>query len=255
VCFGFARLGGLSPLLASGAFFLYFIVHDFRDQVYFYFEHGDAPARLNRQVVPRLLFWMPLCVVLLSFSLVAVATAAGLPGTAELRPTLASFPLGAAGGLGLLLAVTAAALLNLLRLWRRSGEGSLPGHFQRHRPIYTVFGGSLLLVLLGGLITRHNHVIVILHVTAWYVFYLRLLRRRPAPLTAPPRYSWSWLRGTPTGFNVLHLGTLLVLLTTAAIWVYAFRSDPTLTLLWVTLDVENFQYWTLMHVTMSFYSR
>jgi len=255
VCFSFAGLGGISPRLASTAFFLYFIVHDFRDQVYFYFEHHDAPEQLNRDVVPRLLFWMPLCVVLTAFSLVALATAAGVPGTAEFHGMLASFPAGVSGGLGVLLLATAASLLRLQSLWRRSGEGALSGHLRRHRPIYTVFAGSLLLVLVGGFLTRHNHVIVILHVTAWYVFFLRRLRRNPPPSPPPRRLSWQWLRTTPAGFNVLHLGTLLVLVTAAAVWVYGFRSDPDLIPLWVTLDVKNFQYWTLMHVTMSFYSR
>jgi len=255
VCFGFAGLGGLSPRLASVAFFLYFIVHDFRDQVYFYFEHHDAPAQLNRDVVPRLLFWMPLCVVLATFTLVALATAVGVPGTAGFQSMLASFPAGVAGGLGALLLATAVSLLRLQRLWRHSGEGALSGHLQRHRPIYTVFAGTLLLVLAGGFLTRHNHVIVILHVTAWYVFYLRRLRRQ-APQNPPPRsLSWQWLRATPAGFNLLHLGTLLVVVAAAAVWVYGFRSDPGLTPLWVTLDVKNFQYWTLMHVTLSFYSR
>lgn len=255
VCFSFAGLGNISPRLASTAFFLYFIVHDFRDQVYFYFEHRDAPAQLNREVVPRLLFWMPLCVVLTAFTLVALATVAGVPGTAEFQGMLASFPAGMPGGLGALLLVTAASLLRLQRLWSRSGEGALPGHLRRHRPIYTVFAGSLLLVLLGGFFTRHNHVIVILHVTAWYVFYLRRLRRQSPQDPPLRRLSWQWLRATPTGFNVLHLGTLLVVVSAAAVWVYGFRSDPGLLPLWVTLDVKNFQYWTLMHVTLSFYSR
>ncbi len=254
ICFGYAGLQGMSPRIASAGFFLYFIVHDFRDQVYFYFEHGDAPAEGNQAVLTRLLFWTPLCLVLSLLVLAVVVTLLGAPGTRASQASLASLPPVVAGLLGfLLLFGFAGSLIHLRRLWKQSGEVSVRRHLRAHRAIYRVLGGSLLLVLIGWVTTGRSHVIVILHVTAWYVFILRQLRLRAADpaVSRPGRFTWQWLRTTPAGFNLLHLGSFAILFLAAGIWVYAFRSDPSLTPLWATLDVDNFRYWTLIHVTLS----
>ena len=58
LCWGFAWLRAFSPLVASGFFIGYFLVHDFRDQVFFYFRNKDARPD-DRQALAGVLFWSP----------------------------------------------------------------------------------------------------------------------------------------------------------------------------------------------------
>ena len=46
LCLGYTQVRLWSPAVATILFFLYFLVHDFRDQVFFYFSNGDgSPER------------------------------------------------------------------------------------------------------------------------------------------------------------------------------------------------------------------
>jgi hypothetical protein len=250
---GFWRLDGISPALASLLFFLYFGAHDFRDQVFFYFEHNDAPPGVDRRSFGAALFWMPLWALAVLGMLAAGATLLSVPGTARLRDMALALPPGWRWSPGLLVVGGfAVSSWQLARHWRLAGMGTLAAHLRANRPIHVVFAGTILLALLAALPGWGIQLIVILHVTAWYVFTVRQLRRRG---DEPRRWSWSWLRTTPAGFRMLHLGTLALLTAAAAAWAYGFRSDPALLPLWVTLDVDNFAVWTLLHVTVSFRPR
>jgi hypothetical protein len=95
------------------------------------------------------------------------------------------------------------------------------------------------------------NVVVLMHFVGWYLFGRYSLAKRP-PATPPPRFSWQWMRTTRTGFTFLHLGLALVCVGLVAISTYAFgKSD------WLELVVGSkvFYYWTIMHVTLSFFPR
>ena len=255
LCFGFARVNALSPAIASAFFILYFAAHDFRDQVFFYFEHGEAPADADRRRMGRVLYWVPMWLLLAIPSALAALTVAQAPGTARLREKALVLPVGWLWGLGLLLAaVFLWASVRLGQVWRAAGLGPFRSHVLANRPIYTVFAGTILIVLLGVFPAWNVKALVILHVTGWYVFTLRVLRQRPAKAAAPLG-TWQWLRATPAGFNVLHLGTLAIVAAALAVWVYGFAGDPGITPLWAALDVDHFPIWTLLHVTVSFRPR
>jgi hypothetical protein len=56
---GFSFLERTSPVLASYAFFAYFVLHDFRDQVFFYRVNGDCPAPEDGAATSRLILGIP----------------------------------------------------------------------------------------------------------------------------------------------------------------------------------------------------
>lgn len=254
LCVGYARLYAASALAAGICFFTYFLVHDLRDQVFFYFSNGDAPEAGDPPGLARVLGWCPF---LVTGALAAVAIPAvllGLPVGGPLRPQVSSFPAWFLWPLAVLPAplVTIVAM-RLSRVWRRGGFGTVSGFVRANRPILLVFAATALNLLLGAFLGWGAHGIVIMHVVTWYVFIMTQFARRP-PAARPPR-GWRWVRDTPTGFNLLHVGSVLLLIAAGAVWAYGFRNDPSLTPLWVLLNGDNFRYWTILHVTVSFGSR
>jgi hypothetical protein len=67
--------------------------------------------------------------------------------------------------------------------------------------------------------------------------------------------TWSWLRGTRRGFNLLHAGLALALVGAGVWWAYGFGNDPGVRPLHLLLSREAFPYWTIMHVSVSFVPR
>ncbi len=75
-------------------------------------------------------------------------------------------------------------------------------------------------------------------------------RDRPAPVGA-----WSALRNTTAGFRLLHLGSAAVLILVGLVWAYGFNNDPKIVPLELLFNPDNFRFWTILHVTVSFSSR
>jgi hypothetical protein len=250
LCLAYARVKVWSPVVATMLFFGYFVVHDFRDQVFFYFSNGDAPAAPDRKGLGALLFRTPFLVLAVLVAGVAALMASGALDIAWLGAAIAAWPPAARWALGLLPAAGAALLISRYReLWRRENLGKVGDFARANRPILAVLAAALLI-----LIAQKGFAIVTLHVTCWYIFALHQLRKRPAT-PAPKRFSWSWLRATPAGFNVLHIGSVVLLVAVGAVWAYGFRNDPTIAPLRILLDPASFQYWTIVHVTASFSGR
>jgi len=90
--------------------------------------------------------------------------------------------------------------------------------------------------------------VVLLHVGTWLVF-VRSRLRSAKPVS--PRHVWTWLRATPLGFAVLHLGLGLVLLILMAMRVHVWGRVGFLSEI---LSSRAFAYWALMHIFMSFWS-
>lgn len=253
LCWLFARAGGRSAALPNALFLTYFLVHEFRDQVFFYRVNGDAPMGPDADGERRLLLMIPV-IGLLTIGGVFLTGAAFRIGGAR-RYTDAIFgglPLEARWVLG---ALVIAGLIGLVHIWRRRVEASEPEGFlafvRRNRPMFVVFGGILAVLVLDILITGRAYAIVTLHVATWFVFVSRGYDLRPAPDPMPKPLSWSWLRATGPGFRFLHNGLVLLVLGLAVWWAYGFDNDPSRRGLWTLLSKDAFPYWTIMHVTMS----
>ncbi len=250
LCGGYTRLKFFSPLLASIFFFAYFLIHEFRDEVFFYFANADTPTARDPKSLREILVWTPFLILSGAATVLTGGVALGLLHIEWLSAAVMNVPEFFRWALGVLPVVVAAvAIVRLRDCWRREEPGRFTTFLGVHRPIYLVFAGSLLILL-----AQKGYAIVTLHVAAWYVFSLRQLKRRPAP-ALPPRASWQWLRATPAGFRLLHLGSLALLVIAGGVWAYGFRNDPALAPFAIFLDKDNFAYWTILHVTVSFSSR
>ncbi len=255
ICRGYGRLLAFSPLLAGIVFFGYFLVHDFRDQVFFYFANGDAPETRDPQALAKILFRAPFLIVgaLASGPIAVLAFDPNLfrPIVPDLTDPVAAMPDVVRWAIGVLPAtVVVAASLSLRREWRRQNLGPVGGFLRVHRPVLTVLGGTFL-VLAAGLSAGRAHPIVILHVAAWYVFSVRMLKKQPAPAPPPRRSTWQWLRSTPAGFRLLHVGSFALLVAAGVVWAYGFRNDASFGPLRMLLGKDSFPYWTILHVTVS----
>ncbi len=249
LCLLFREAGGREAFLAKTLFFLYFLVHEFRDEASFYVANGDAPSGVDPRRLSREVLLLPALLLLLGATgyLLAVTLGIGRAGThataifgdlpAAVRQVAGSLPLVA----------------TLLWGWHRFGRGGRSlAYWRAHRPLVTVFVGILLLILLDLLLHGRVRALITLHVTAWYAFTLHQLARRPSPATPPRPWSWTWVRTTPRGFSCLHIGLFLAVLLGAALWAYGFRNSPERTAFHLLLSRDAFPYWTIMHISLSF---
>ena len=247
--------GALQGALAAALFYAYFMVHDFRDQMFFFHTNRDAPADVEPSNSKPFLWAVPLLVF-------AGIAATFLVGAAFRIGGARRYTDGIYGGLdttpraAIALAIFFAVLG--LTVWTvRRCHAMFPGGvgaFARaYRPILMVFLAVPLVLILDILITGRVYAIVTLHVTAWYVFVDRTLAARPPPAARPT--GWAWWRSTRAGFNLIHGAVVVALLGAGIIWAYGFRNNPELTGFRALLSREAFPYWTIMHVTVSFVPR
>jgi hypothetical protein len=240
-------------VLAGLAFTTYFLAHDSRDQVFFYFVNGDAPRSADPKKTTSTLVWAPFLLVGAVGALLALGAGLGLVRQDRSDEMLAGIPGGwrlAATVLPLLI-VIAAAFVWRGRL-RREGYASWRDLWRAHRPVLAVFAGTALIFAVGILLGLKTYTIVVLHALGWYVFGLHQARvARAAADVAPPVSRWQKLRASPGGFQFLHVGSFAAAIALGVLWAYGFGNDPALRPLWVVLDRENFFYWTILHVSVS----
>src|SRR5688572_18793800 len=60
LCLLFARHGGVDARLPNALFFTYFLLHEFRDQTFFYDANGDLPRGSDAKRVKRDILGIPL---------------------------------------------------------------------------------------------------------------------------------------------------------------------------------------------------
>jgi hypothetical protein len=257
-CVGFSRLGGMDGGTTTSAmlavlFYGYFLVHEFRDQAFFYRANGDAPKGVDAREDTRSVLLVPALVFGLIAATFAFGAAFEIGGARRYDQAFDAFSHPVRGILGVLpMALVLAAAWAWRRRIVRTHPGGLRAFLARHRPILLVYLGIYAVLMLGIVATGRVYAIVTLHVTAWYVFTVHQLSRRPAPDPAPPPGSMAWMRGTVAGFNALHLGLAGVVVAAAAAWAYAFGNSHGQDALRVLLSRESFPYWTILHVTVSF---
>lgn len=257
LCVLFHRAGARAAYLPNALFLGYFLIHEFRDQAFFYRVNGDAPKEATTDRTRRHLLLVPMLGLALIFAAFLFGAAFRIGGTRRYTESVygAMGPelRGALGALALLLVI--GAIHWTRRTWDRTYEGGALGFIRKHRPLFFVFGGILVVLVLDILLNGRAYAIVTLHVAAWFVFVTRGMARRPAPDPAPRSGSWAWIRSTRSGFLWLHHGLFLLIVIAAAVWAYGFQNSPDQQALWTVLSKDAFPYWTIMHVTISFVPR
>jgi len=256
LCLGFRGVDRAAPALAELLLFGYFFIHECRDEVFFYFANGDGAASERGTTAEWVLVRLPLLLVSAAVGALAFGVAVlGLGGEwiqteASALPDMLRWAMGVVPVIAVALAVLA-----LRRRWRAARLGEVGSFLRAHAPIVRVFAASFAIILIGLLFGLRSHTIILLHVSAWYVFTVRQLLKRPAPSPGPARGSWAWIRSTASGFTFLHAGLAVLMVAGAAVWAYGFRQDPRLLGFKIFLDSKSFAYWTIVHVSVSFSSR
>lgn len=243
-----------SPL-ALLVFYFYFLIHGFRDEAFFYKAYGDmpkdaGPAHERIMVVLQLL--------MLGLLLSLLIPAYQLYG--EFNPKFkhpaieAIFPASWPYAVRFLSFIVPMTLIAIFALWRIAlqFENGLAGLWKMHRPILTVFligTGIILVALVSGPWTFN--LVVLMHFVGWYLFGRHSLASRP-PTTPVQPWTWQWCRTTRTGFTVLHLGLAGIVVALLAVSTYVFGKQDGIETI---MGSKTFFYWTIMHVTLSFFPR
>jgi hypothetical protein len=147
-----------------------------------------------------------------------------------------------------MLAIICAATLS--RSWQLGQRqyGSIWAACREHLPLVCVYLGLLSVLLLGLVLgAAVFNLIILIHAGAWLAFVYHQLQQRPPPLRRTP---WTWLRYTPTGFLVLHLAVIALVLVFMALRVHLWHRVGFVSELF---EGSNFPYWSLMHISMAFW--
>ena len=251
LCLGFRTAGGLESAIGVIAFFAYFLMHEVRDELFFYRANGDAPATpRGARAAPALWPWA----ALLLAGIVASLGVGILAGARARRVSLtgALLPGHVVVAVGMLAAGIAVGVAALRRL-RAGGAGGWRGALAEHRPLVVVLGG-LYAVLMGGFaLTGRAYAVVAVHVMVWFVFALRRLGAPAGPRPRP--FTWRWMRGTRAGFAAMHGGVLGAVIAAAGVWAFGLGNAGEPAIFGMLLSRESFPYWTIMHVTLSWVPR
>lgn len=252
--YAYGKAGDTIHPFAMLLFYFYFLIHGFRDEAYFYKSYGEMPKGAEKQH-DRIM-------VVLQLLMLGLLLALGLPAYAlygEFKPEFkhpaldAMFPAQWPYAIRFLSLLIPMALIATFALWRIAREfpDGLRGLWRVHRPILKVFliaMGIILIALVSGPWTFNA--VVLMHFVAWYIFARNMLDKRPP--AQPPRDLWAWMRQSKHGFTCFHLGLALVAVVAVAISTYVFGKTGTLEFI---VGSKSFYYWTIMHVTLSFFPR
>jgi len=251
-CWGFSSIGELNSSLGVTLFYSYFMIHDFRDQIFFYRANGDAPKTDEPEELIKDLMCIPafLFIVVAVFFLPAliIERGTGRQMAADLRRVSAIFYWTV-----IALPILTGVFLSLFikRRYEKRYAGGIRSFIHANRPLLIVFLG-IYAVLIGGLIVSgRGYAIVNLHVCTWYAFTLHHLIKNSKADSAPRPFSWQWMRKSPTGFTFLHMGSAVCIIFLAAIWVYGLDKNSASSL-WFVVSKEIMPYWTIVHITTSF---
>lgn len=252
LCWLFREAGGREGLVAKALFMLYFAVHEFRDETFFYVANGDAPPGCDARRLSAEVLRLPAFALCVGVSLFVLAASLPLRGAGRYAPALFG-EIAAPARLALgVLPLLATGLWGYALFGR---PGSARAYIRSHRPLVRVFLWISLLILADLLFYGRVRALITLHVTAWYVFTVHQLSRRAAPSPPSRPLSWSWMRTTPRGFSFLHIGLFAAVVAAALMWAYGFRNGTALRAFHLLLSREAFPYWTIMHISLSFLPR
>lgn len=254
ICRLFDLAGAHTSALALILFYFYFLVHEFRDDLFFCQVYGDMPAAdsQSRDRTMSVLFWVSIG-LLLSVMLPAAATYGAFRPHYGHPVLQAMFPAEwppAVWFVSTIIPTAAVAGAALLKLSRRFPD-RLSGLWHRHRPILIIYLVYAAIILPAAVFqTWTLQIVVLMHFVGWYLFGRYQLETQPAPQRGPGL--WPWLRRTTNGFTCLHFGLAGLMMLLALTSVYAYGRNTSLELL---VGSKYFYYWTIMHVTLSFFPR
>ncbi|MBL8879249.1 MAG: hypothetical protein JNG88_09025 [Phycisphaerales bacterium] len=247
-------------------FYFYFLIHGFRDEAFFYKAYGDMPKE-GQATHDRVMSVLQLLMLGLLVSLAIPAYVLFGDLFPEFRdPVLERiFPVQwpyFVRFASTFLPMCVIAAFALRRIAAQFPDG-LAGMWRMHRPILTVFAISMCIILIALVSGPWTfNFVVLMHFVGWYLFGRRSLGMRETG--QPVRGLWAWMRTTRVGFTVLHLGLAAAIVLIVAVSHYAFGKVGPVTvgagehrmgLIELLFGSKTFYYWTIMHVTLSFYPR
>jgi hypothetical protein len=252
LCGVYYQFGAKANMALTASVYLYFLVHELRDETMFYNALGDAPPIPDRKAFQQMTWAMMYLLIFATAAIGWIAFPLNLANKAAqitwftdmalpLRVLIAFAPLAVA-----LISIILATGYYTARL----GYATPKAMFRAHAPLFRVSVGAIAVLGLGLLVVQRPYPLILLHVTAWYVFACHQLRRYPPK--APATGWWAWMRTDVKGFKVLHIGLAVVLMGIGLVWTLAL--GQTAALQWL-LAPESFMYWTIMHITVSFVPR
>lgn len=241
------------------AFYFYFLIHGFRDEAFFYKNYGDCPDD-DRVRHNRLIFVLQVMLISLLFAFIMPTYLQFVDLYGQKLPTddpvlNLFFPASLPFLTKFAIYLVPVLLFNgaLFAWFSRAYPGGWRAIWQDHHPLLVVFlisTGIIFATLLVGPWTFNF--VVLAHFVGWYFFALRKLDQIPPEKAAPASRPLAWMRTTPAGFRMLHLGLAVLVTLLIAVSVYAFGDEG-----WLSTIVGGpaFYYWTVIHVSLSFYPR
>jgi hypothetical protein len=268
-CWGFAWCGGKDNPLMLIAFYMYFVIHAFRDEAYFYrVRSGPAvPPEAHTETVLRWLQVVALCVTLAL--LVSIITIHGQFGGTSIAGTALQAVFPANFSFVTIFAATALPLIAVATFGFLQIHGLHPGGLvgmcREHAPLVKVIATTMGILLASMFVGAWTYnLVIVMHFVAWFEFTTTRIRRLPEPVRAAAtwRKPMDWFKKNLLGFCTLHVGLTLLFLTLIAINHYGLRraplelaGGPVTNPLEFLFSAQNLYYWTIAHVTLSFFPR
>jgi len=242
-CAIFAWGGDKNPWLTM-AFYSFFFIHEACDEAHLFRHSGELP-RDTPGVDPflRSIAWT------MSFTFVAfLASGQILRGAVIGHPAIMRDVPGEWLLLGWLLisCIALASFTHTLRL-ARSLYGSMSEAVTLYQPLFAVYAGLLIILILGSMLGSIGpNLVILLHGMTWLVYSYRRLRESNAPVTGV----WSWVRNSPNGFLTLHLVVIAL-----ALLLFGMRTHVWERTGFVCDLVSRawFPYWSIMHIAIAFW--
>jgi hypothetical protein len=247
----FSHFGGERNPIMVIFYFLFFMIHGYRDMVFFYQPTLDDP--ISERLRSQILVLAQAALILILFYFLVPAYLLFL----ELKPRRYPPELQAQIDalkpfLQIALNWTWVILLaSLVGLWHRVQR--FPGGWKEvwssNRAVFLVLLYTSLIILASPLVGPWTFNLLILsHFVGWYFYASRRMRTMPKQTTRADGL-WRWFRGSVVGFQRLHLGAAAVFLVAIIINHFVLEGTGILNTL---VSSRAFFYWTIIHVTISF---
>lgn len=268
-CWLFAFAGGKDSSIALILFYMFFIIHAFRDEAFFYRIRAGraAPSEAHTEVVIRWLQVLAIC-ILLGLLVAAISVIAKLGVNDRVTQVFqgmfpAQWPFALAF-LTTFLPLAALATYAFYTIQSRQ-PGGFAGLVATHGPLVRVIGGTMLIMLAGMLVGPWTfNLVILMHFVAWFEFSTVKIRSLPREVRAgaSPRHPLNWFKTSLGGFCFFHIGLSVFFLGLIVLNHYVLRRTN-ITLgdrqwanpLELLFSANNLYYWTIAHVTLSFFPR
>ncbi|MBI5864570.1 MAG: hypothetical protein HZB38_08690, partial [Planctomycetes bacterium] len=184
LCWAFSAAGGRQNPIALILFYMFFFIHAFRDEAYFYrIRAGKAvPPEQHTEAVLRWLQVVALCALLaLLVSVISVRYSLGFVSVQE-NALRSLFPASWPFVMVFFATVAPLVVLATIAFARISGQqpGGFAGLVRTHRPLVGVIGGTMAILLASMLLGAWTYNLVILmHFVAWFEYSTVRIRALP----------------------------------------------------------------------------